>query len=189
MIILQNGQKMRTIDVVFELTLALERWFPDNNGSFAYGTRLCEEAGELVEAISSLPQTLDDDDRRHLVKEVADVMQIVLGILNIHNLKDRIPKNLSEFDHKGDPQDPRKYTVLVSVRAGEVANSINHMQGLGIKKQKHGNDASGRLVEKSYNLVQLLVWILSQYSLQKQFDEQLVKDYYTLQERGFIAKN
>lgn len=188
MITLNNGKKIQTIDAVFQVTLALERWFPDNNGAFAYGTRLCEETGELIEVVGALPKLPSANDQQHLVKEVADVLQIVLGILNIYDLRTQLPKDFADFGFDDDPKDRQKYALLVGVRAGEFANSINHAQGTGIKNQKHGDQTNERLLEKANNLAQVLAWIVNFYNLQDRFNEQLAEDYQRLQVRGLIPK-
>ncbi|HEU5187655.1 MAG TPA: MazG nucleotide pyrophosphohydrolase domain-containing protein [Candidatus Saccharimonadales bacterium] len=188
MVTLSNNKKIQIVDAVFHITLALERWFPDNNGAFAYGTRLCEESGELMEAIGTLPKQPRAKDRHHLIKEVADVLQIALGVLNIYDLRAQLPKDFADFGFSSDPKDPQKYVLLIGVRAGEFANSINHAQGAGIKTQKHGNQTKERMVEKATKLAQVLAWVINYYGLHDQFNDQVAEDYHRLQERGLIPK-
>ncbi|HET9411653.1 MAG TPA: hypothetical protein VFO38_02295 [Candidatus Saccharimonadales bacterium] len=170
------------------MALGLERWFPNNNSAFAYGTRLCEETGELVEALLNIAdEKMDTGARQHLIKEIEDVLQIITGILGIYALNDRFPKNLAYFMTKKTPYRPTKDDIIaIPVCAGQFADAINHMENQGVKNQKHGDKPKARLLEKANGLVSQITLFLQYYELLDDFERQIEKDYLLLAKKGLI---
>lgn len=180
--------KIENLTVIYNVALGLERWFPNNNSAFAYGTRLCEETGELVEALLNVADgKMDAETRKHLIKEIEDVLQIVMGVLGIYALNDRFPKSFAYFMTNKPPHKVTKDDIIaIAVCAGQFADAINHMENQGIKNQKRGNRPDERLLEKANNLVSQISLFLQYYKLLNDLESQIRKDYLLLIKKGFI---
>lgn len=186
--IIVNNIRIENLTAIYDMALGLERWFPNNNSAFAYGTRLCEETGELVEALLNVgDEKMNTETREHLIKEIEDVLQIVVGILGIYALNDRFPKSLVYFMTNKTPHRVTKDDIIaIPVCAGQFADAINHMENQGIKNQKRGNRPDERLLEKANNFVSQISLFLQYYKLLDDFESQIKKDYLLLTKKGFI---
>ena len=171
-----------------EVVRALEIRFPDHNGPFEYGTRLAEEAGELIEAIDEVKDgNIDEIDKNHLVKEMQDVLRVVYGIAKLYSLEKDLPDVLDDFDDQQNPNDPIKYITQIGIRAGELASAINHAEGMGVKKEKHGDRSIDRVFEKAYSFAQVVVWVMRFFKCQAMLLDQLADSYDDYKTRGFIS--
>ncbi len=186
-----NGAKIENLTAIYHMALGLEQWFPNNNSAFAYGTRLCEETGELVEALLDVEtNTLTTESRHHLIKEIEDVLQIITGVLGIYHLNEQLPSSLSQFTPAKTPRPVTKDAIIaVSVYAGQFADAINHMESQGIKKQKRGDNPSDRLLEKTRAFIGQIIVFIEHYDLIEELEIQIENDYLTLAEKGFIKLN
>lgn len=186
-----NDTTLENLTAIYHMALGLERWFPNNNSAFAYGTRLCEETGELVEALLTVADKgLNAESKHHLVKEIEDVLQIITGALGIYGLNDRLPDTLARFAAAEPPQAVTKNDIIaVSVCSGQFADAINHMESQGIKKQKRGDTPDDRLLEKTHALIVRIVLFLQHYDLMDDLEKQIEADYLSLAQRGFIDLN
>ncbi len=186
-----NNIRIENLTAIYDMALGLERWFPNNNSAFAYGTRLCEETGELVEVLLNVGgEKMNTETRKHLIKEIEDVLQIVTGILGIYALNARFPKSLVYFMDKQPPHTVTKDDIIaIAVCAGQFADAINHMENQGVKNQKHSNKPDERLLEKANNFVSKISLFLQYYELLDDFESQIKKDYLLLVKKGFIELN
>jgi len=183
-----KDMQIENLTAIYRMALGLERWFPNNNSVFAYGTRLCEETGELVEALIDIHDSgINDESKHHLVKEIEDVLQVITGILGIYRLNERLPKDLSGFKTAETQRLVTKNDIItISVCAGQFADAINYMESQGIKKQKRGNNPDERLLETARSFICQIMLFLQQYDLMSDLEEQIKKDYLTLADEGFI---
>lgn len=189
--VIVNNIKIENLTAMYDMALGLERRFPNNNSAFAYGTRLCEETGELVEALMNVvAEKMNAETQKHLIKEIEDVLQIVMGILGIYALNDRFPKSLAHFMTSKTPHKVTRDDILaIPVCAGQFADAINHMGNQGIKNQKRGNRPDERLLEKADNLVRQISLFLQYFELMDDLESQIEKDYLLLAKKGFIELN
>lgn len=170
-----------------QVVRALELRFPDHNGPFEYGTRLAEETGELIEAISDMrANVVSDAQKHHLVKEVQDVLRVAYGIANLYNLAQRLPVSLDKFDPADNPRDLVAYIVQIGVASGELATAINHAEGVGVKKEKHGDTSSQHVYEKSYALARVIAWMVAYFDIGAELETQIAEAYLDYKEKGFI---
>lgn len=65
--IIINDTKIENLTAIYNMALGLERWFPNNNSAFAYGTRLCEETGELVETLVNISEEVSAETCKHVI--------------------------------------------------------------------------------------------------------------------------
>lgn len=149
----------------FWLAVGLERRFPANNGPFAYGTRLCEEIGELAEAI-----TTNDP---HQTKEAQDVLQIVMGIANRYDCVIEVAT--------ATPHTPENITAIdIVIAAGKLADAINHAESQGIKRQKHTLPAAERVLNSAIALAHLVIQYLANHQLLIQLQRHIEADFTTM---------
>jgi hypothetical protein len=182
----EDGSK-NTIVALRDVVRALERRFPEHNGPFDYGTRLAEEMGELIEIMYEVRGGIKSAERaEHLVKEMQDVMRIAYGIAGLYGLADVLPQNLEAFIAEGDPKDAVAYITLVGVRGGALASAVNHAEGMGVKKEKHGDGAHQRVLEAARALAQAIVWVMIYFDVTAEFETRAAKSWAECQEMGFI---
>lgn len=190
MIKIDDSLQLDTLVVLREVVKALERRFPDHNGPFEYGTRLLEEVGELIEVLYEAKDGIKDDaQKNHLVKEQQDVLRVVLGILGIYGQDKAFPVTLDELLGSDDPKNLIEYIVRVGVEGGELANTVNHAEGMGVKKDKHGDDAHQRVFEQARKLAQVVAWTVRYLNVEQLFEEQLAASYRDYREKGYIAQD
>lgn len=171
-----------------DVVQALEVRFPDHNGPFDYGTRLAEEMGELIEVMYAARDGVRSAKQAdHLVKEMQDVVRIAYGIAGLYGLAGSLPQTLEAFSIEGDPKDTTAYMMLVGVRGGELASAVNHAEGMGIKKEKHGNDALQRVLDAAQALAQVVIWAMAYFDLKADFEARAATSWTECQEMGFIS--
>lgn len=183
-----HGKTLGNFTAIYHIALGLEHRFPNNNGPFAYGTRLCEEIGELVDALQATNgNTLTAETRHHLVKEIQDVLQIVAGTLGLYHLIDQFPADIKSF-YTNPTLGASKGTIIqLAVHAGLFADAINHMESQGVKRQKHGPYSHERLLGEARRLTATIAGFIQAYELLKDLEDQIIADYHALTERGFIT--
>ena len=176
------------IDQLSAIVAAAERRFPDHNGPFEYGTRLAEEVGELIEVLYWAKDGIRDDVQKdHLIKEQQDVLRVVLGILGLYGQSNAFPATLDELLDGGvDPKNLIEYIVRVGVEGGELANAVNHAEGMGVKKDKHGDDAQCRVLEQAKSLAQVVAWTVRYFKVEHALGEQVAASYRDYREKGYI---
>jgi len=184
---IDNTTERNTMVALQEVVRALELRFPDHNGPFDYGTRLAEEMGELIEVMyevrggAASPEQAD-----HLVKEMQDVVRIAYGIAGLYDLAGLLPQTLEAFAAESNPKDATAYMMLVGVRGGELASAVNHAEGMGVKKEKHGDDAGRRVLEAAHNLAQVVIWAMEYFGVRAEFEARAAKSRAECYEMGFI---
>jgi hypothetical protein len=181
------GTERQTFTIIYHMALGLEKRFPGNNSVFSYGTRLCEETGELIEILNKIhDEGLTPERRHHLVKEAEDVLQIIQGVLGIYELNSQLPLQLEAFLFSEIITPTKNDIIHLAIFAGKLADTINHMESQGIKSVKHGKHPEARLIESASNLTGLIARFLQAHDVIDDFKTQIQKDYAYLLEAGYI---
>lgn len=176
-----------TMTALQDVVRALELRFPDHNGPFDYGTRLAEEMGELIEVMYEVRSGVSSAEQAdHLVKEMQDVVRIAYGIAGLYDLMSALPQDLEAFATGDDPKDGTAYMMLIGVRGGELASAVNHAEGMGVKKEKHGDDATLRVLEAARALAQVVIWAVAYFGVRAEFEARAAKSWTECYEMGFI---
>jgi len=188
MIKIDDSLQLDNLVALREVVKALERRFPDHNGPFEYGTRLAEELGELIEVLYEAKDGIKDDEQKdHLIKEQQDVLRVVLGILGLYGQSGVFPDNLDELlQDNADPKNMTDYIVRIGVEGGELASAINHAEGMGVKKDKHGDGAQTKVLEKAKSLAQAVAWTVRYFDVEDDLGEQIAVSYRDYRENGYI---
>jgi NTP pyrophosphatase (non-canonical NTP hydrolase) len=96
----QNGVQVETFAALVQLVDALDRRFPDGNAAFQRVSRLCEEAGELAQAVNHWEGMGIKDskygsrDSSQMAKEVQDVVRAALGISRHYGLESAVERSI-----------------------------------------------------------------------------------------------
>jgi len=183
-----NSTQLDNLVALQHVVRALELRFPDHNGPFEYGTRLAEEAGELIEAaytVKNAPPV--GGQKQHLLKEMQDVLRVAYGIAGLYGLTDKLPTSLSKFSIADDPKDLVAYIAHIGIRSGELANAINHAEGMGVKKEKHGGKSIEHVHAKAYALAQVVAWMAAYFDAEAELEAQITAAYFDYKGMGFIA--
>lgn len=176
-----NNQRFTSLFAIQQIALGLERRFPDNNSPFAYGTRLCEEVGELVEALNGYMEAERQAESKHnLVKEIKDVLQIIAGLLSNYDLLQKLPRELSEFFVDEKFETSKENIIDLAICAGRFADAINHKESQGIKRQKRGNEPDQRLIETGTLFITCVCQFVNNYDLLPDLEKEIEKDYLKL---------
>lgn len=179
-----HDKDMSDLTALYHIALGLEQWFPANNSAFAYGSRLCEETGELVEAL--VQYDASSSSEQHLVKEIKDVLQIVMGVLGIYRQTKIIPADISAFLQPPQTISSKDAIIKLSICAGHFADAINHAESQGIKQQKHEKTADVRLVKAARSLIACIAHFIQQYDLHELLEKEIEKDYKHFTAKGLI---
>lgn len=183
----QNEIQPDPLVALQQIVRALEVRFPDHNGPFEYGTRLAEEVGELIEVASEVVNDPSDaTQKQHLLKEMQDVLRVVYGIAGLYDLTEKLPTSLYQFGMSDDPKDPIIHIIQLGIRSGELASAINHAEGTGIKKEKHGDNSSERVLQKAYALAQTVAWVAAYFGAEQELETHIIEVYQDYREKGFI---
>jgi NTP pyrophosphatase (non-canonical NTP hydrolase) len=181
------SKKQEDLATIFHMALGLERRFPMNNSVFSYGTRLCEETGELAEILSEIQDRgLTVERKQHLIKEAEDVLQIIQGVLGIYELNNRLPSRLEDFFASKVTTPTKNDVICLAILAGKFADAINHIENQGVKSAKHAQHPEARLSESASNLTERIICLLQSYGVIEDFKLQIQKDYIYLLEAGNI---
>lgn len=187
MVIIDETTQFENLVAMRDIVKALERKFTDHNGPFAYGTRLAEESGELIEALHENKDGIaTDEQKRHLLKELEDILRVTTGILGIYNLQTAFPHSLDECVSGTDPHDIATYIAYIGIRSGELASTINHAEGTGIKKEKHGDNAQNRMLVTARALVEVIAWIITYFDIAPDIDAHIAESYLRYKAQGLI---
>src|SRR5262245_37586524 len=78
----------------------LNRKYPGGNAPFQLITRLCEEAGELAKVVNHFEGTgiklkkYGDPDKKHLAKEVQDVLRTALAVAKYYGIDKELESSI-----------------------------------------------------------------------------------------------
>lgn len=172
---------MTTLTAINHIMLALERRFPKHNGPFEYATRLCEESGELVEALVAPTGTHSE---AHVLKELEDVARVALGIAHVYDIENRFLGDLKEYVPADDISN--NTPVLLCIAAGELARAVNYAEGMGVKAEKHTQNVHQLLEQRIRDMLQIVAGELHRLDAFEAFDTQIAELYRDYQRQGFI---
>lgn len=179
-----NDKDIDNLTALHHLALGLERWFPANNSAFAYGTRLCEEAGELVEALAQYDAS--SASKQHVVKEMKDVLQIIMGVLGIYQQTSAIPADLPSLFRSPKQNISKDDIIAISIATGRLADAINHAESQGVKQQKHEDSAEVRLAKAASSLITCVARFIQHYDLLELLEKEVQEDYFRFIAKGLI---
>lgn len=188
MILMQNNEQLTTLAAINRLVVALEERFPLHNDSFAYICRMCEETGELVEALESLAgyaQTPDTDASTHMLQEAQDVLRMTLGIARVYELDDEYTAELETYTYD-DEFTLDRAPALLARAAGQLARAVNHAENTGIKATKSMVRPEESVRLAATEMVALIAAIVGNYRAYDAFDQTVADAYQRFKDNGYI---
>ena len=168
------------INQIYAIVAAAERRFPDHNGPFEYGTRLAEEVGELIEALYKTRGGINEESAAQLVKELLDVTRVTLGIARTYDVRTGIPEKVARA------KDLLECVGWVGIASSVLAKAVNHMEGAGIKWQKHGNAPKERLLGGVDGMMSAIMAIVRFLNLEDRFNNEIAVTYNRYLTKGYI---
>lgn len=72
--------------------------------------------------------------------------------------------------------------------SGELASAVNHIEGMGIKKQKHGEADIKNLVKELQDVMRATLGIAQHYGVEEELRLSVQEAYRHYQKAGFIQK-
>ena len=82
--------------------------------------------------------------------------------------------------------DPFKMVSFLLEECGEVAAEVNHFEGTGIKRQKHGEPSKEKLANELRQAMVALFKIAAYYSVEDELEASIEKSLQGLKNEGWI---
>src|SRR5690606_32073787 len=83
---------------------------------------------------------VDEESAAQLVKELLDVARVTLGIARMYDVRIGMREGITQAEDLLD------CVGWVGTASSALAKAINHMEGVGLKRQKHGSAPKERLL-------------------------------------------
>ena len=69
---------------------------------------------------------------------------------------------------------------------GELAEQVNHFEGTGVKRQKHGEPDKAKLAKEVLDVLHCTLQIAQHYGVEQELDAAIERSYQRLKSDGFI---
>ncbi|MGI5899198.1 MAG: hypothetical protein ACOX8S_04650 [Christensenellales bacterium] len=86
------------------------------------------------------------------------------------------------------PEGAKPFQMITRLleECGEVASEINHFEGMGIKRQKHGEPSKEKLANELRQAMVQLFQIAGYYSVEKELEESIEQSLQRFKSAGLI---
>lgn len=88
-----------------------------------------------------------------------------------------------------DHNQPAQRVSRLAEETGELAGAVNHAEGMGIKKQKHGAPNMNNLVKEVEDVLRGALGIALHYGVVDQVRASIAKHHDSYREQGFISRH
>ena len=82
--------------------------------------------------------------------------------------------------------EPFQIVTRLLEECGEVAAEINHWEGTGLKRQKHGEPSKKKLANELRQAMTCLAKIAAHYSVEAELEESIMQSYRRMKNEGLI---
>lgn len=96
----------------------------------------------------------------------------------------RIVDGLNERFPNGNS--PFQIVARLCEEAGEVASAVNHFEGSGVKRQKHGEPDKAVLAKEVQDVIRAIMAIARYYSIEDDLKGSIDSSYHRLRDEGYI---
>jgi NTP pyrophosphatase (non-canonical NTP hydrolase) len=83
---------------------------------------------------------------------------------------------------------PFKIITRLCEEAGELANAVNHFEGTGIKRQKHGEPDKAALAREVQDVMRTALNIARYYGIEQELEHSIDQTYQRLMHDGYIKE-
>lgn len=88
-----------------------------------------------------------------------------------------------------DGKDVYQRVSRLCEESGELASAVNHIEGMGIKKQKHGEADMKNLVKELQDVMRATLGIAQHYGVEEDLRLSVQEAYQHYQKAGFIKES
>ena len=99
---------------------------------------------------------------------------------------DKFKKINKGLIRKFGKEGPFKIITRLTEECGELAAQVNHFEGSGIKKEKHGLPKKEHLAKEVQDVIRCALQIADYYQIDKELMESIEKSYQSLKEEKLI---
>jgi NTP pyrophosphatase (non-canonical NTP hydrolase) len=93
------------------------------------------------------------------------------------------------FSHRFPPSDdPFQMMTRLLEECGELAQQVNHFEGSGVKREKHGEPDRTQLAKEIRDVLKCVVQVMAHYGVEEEVAASIELYYQSLKREGFIAE-
>ena len=85
-----------------------------------------------------------------------------------------------------DHNEPFHIMTRLLEECGELAEQVNHFEGTGVKRQKHGEPDKAKLAKEVLDVLHCTLQIAQHYGVEQELDAAIERSYQHLKSDGFI---
>jgi len=86
-----------------------------------------------------------------------------------------------------DSADPFQMMTRLLEECGELAQQINHFEGSGVKRDKHGEPDRVQLAKEIRDVLKCVVQVMDHYGVEEEVAASIEQYYQSLKREGFIT--
>lgn len=85
-----------------------------------------------------------------------------------------------------DGDDPFQMITRLMEECGELAAEVNHFEGSGVKRQKHGEPDKTGLAKEVMDVIRCALTLALYYGVEAELEAAVAHSYHRLKKEGFI---
>ncbi len=82
--------------------------------------------------------------------------------------------------------DPFQIVTRLCEEAGELASAVNHFEGAGVKRQKHGEPDKAALAKEVQDVIRAALSIACYYGIEDDLRRSIDTSYQRLRDEGYV---
>ena len=83
--------------------------------------------------------------------------------------------------------DPFRMMTRLLEECGELAQQVNHFEGSGVKREKHGEPDRAQLAKEIRDVLKCVVQVMDHYGVEEEVAASIELYYQSLKREGFIT--
>jgi NTP pyrophosphatase (non-canonical NTP hydrolase) len=185
-----NGHCVDDATALKRLVVALDQRFPTHNTAADRLARLLEELGELAKAIFGLEQSSHCATARGprvaVAKEMQDVLRSAAALAYHYSLRVRLAELTDDQTPRVHMTSPYVLLAELMQAGGALATTVNHANGMGIKRSKYGPPNPARLAGAVDTVLTQVIEIADYYDLREDLRASMETHYCCYQADNLI---
>ena len=86
-----------------------------------------------------------------------------------------------------DGDDPFQMMTRLFEESGELAQQVNHFEGRGVKREKHGEPDRTKLAKEVRDVLTCVMHLMDHYQVEEEVAASIEQAYQSLRREGFIT--
>lgn len=87
-----------------------------------------------------------------------------------------------------DGNDPFQIMTRLLEESGELAQMVNHFEGKGVKREKHGEPDKVRLAKEVMDLLRCALQVAIHYGIERELEERINASHEKMKKEGLIPE-